>query len=215
MYTDLTIRKSDSIFNVGESASLTCSSDLPVTLTQWLYNFKVVSSSASKELQLTFNPVNDTIHGREYICRTTTPYGIQEESVRVVSQSKLLVSTTLGVECCDCVVPLTEVTVSTTTEGIPAIGQQYSISCIVLHPEGITNPIAVQWYDSVGPLSDSDGITVGDPVVSPRNITSYLEFSPFRSAHGSQFSCTATIMSQTPPHNFSKTADIDIVPGGT
>ena len=104
--------------------------------------------------------------------------------------------------------------VTATAEGTPIPGQQFRISCVVLYPEGITNPIAVQWYNPEGIISSGDGITVGNPIVSSSNISSYLEFNPFRAAHGSRFSCTATAMSLTPPNNISKTADIDLVIGG-
>ena len=59
-------------------------------MTEWLHNFQTVSSSDSSEseLQLVFSPVNDTIHGNEYTCRTTTPYGIQEQTVQLIVQSK-------------------------------------------------------------------------------------------------------------------------------
>ena len=114
---------------------------------------------------------------------------------------------------CSFLVPLNRVVVTANAEGTPIPGQQYRISCVVLYPEGITIP-AVQWYNSEGLISSGDGIVVGNPVVSSGNITSHLQFNPFRTAHGSRFSCTATVTSQTPPNNISKTADVNIVIGG-
>ena len=76
-----------SIVTVGQSASLTCSSDLDVSSIEWLYGGQVVARSTSRqELELEFNPVNDTIHGREYTCRVTSPYGSQEETVSIVAE---------------------------------------------------------------------------------------------------------------------------------
>ena len=46
---------------VGRAAGLTCSSDLDVTMAEWLYNGGVVQSSTGSQAQLLFNPVNDTI----------------------------------------------------------------------------------------------------------------------------------------------------------
>ena len=86
----VSVQRSTNTFLVGENASLTCSSDLSATLTEWLHNFQVVSSSASSDLVLAFNPVNDSVHGNEYTCRTTTPYGIQELAVQIVAQGKKL-----------------------------------------------------------------------------------------------------------------------------
>lgn len=218
----LTTQRSSNIFTVGEDALLICSSDLSVTLTEWLHNFQVVTSSASSESQLAFNPVNDSIHGNEYTCRITSPYGIQEQAIQLVVQSKLNYAATINCwgkkqhycECLFTLVPLNEVIVSTTTDGLPIVGQQYRISCTILVPEGITNPIAVQWYGSGERLSNTSDITIGEPLTtSQANITSNLVLDPFRTSHGGQFSCRATILSQTPPFNISKTADIDIVIG--
>ena len=86
----ITVQRSSYIFTVGESASLTCSSDLSVVSIEWLHNFQVLSTSTASELSLNFNPVNDSIHGNEYTCRITTPYGIQEQTVQVIAQSTLL-----------------------------------------------------------------------------------------------------------------------------
>ena len=93
----LSIRRSSSLFIVGESASMTCSSDLDVTSTEWLYNLQVVSSSTASELQLVFSPVNDSIHGQEYTCRVTSSYGIQEQTVQPFVQSKCSID--ISTEC--------------------------------------------------------------------------------------------------------------------
>lgn len=107
-----------------------------------------------------------------------------------------------------CVVPLDEIVVSVADEGTPVVGQPYMITCTVLFPEGITNPI-IEWFGPEGIISNGYGITA-----SPGNTTSSLEFNPFRSIHGGQFSCRASITSTTPPFNISKAANIDIVEAG-
>ena len=103
---------------------------------------------------------------------------------------------------------------STTTDGYPIAGQRYSISCVILFPEGLVSPIVVEWYDSNGLLSDDNEITVGEALISQANITSVLDFNPFRTVHRGRFSCRTTIMSQSPPFNIVKSSEVDIVPGG-
>lgn len=109
---------------------------------------------------------------------------------------------------------LSDIVVSTVAEGAPVAGERYRISCEVLFPDGITNPISVEWHDSDGRLSSGIGITIGSTLTSQGNITTFLEFSPFRTVHGGRFSCRAVIMSQAPPFNISRTAEIDLVVGG-
>ena len=73
----------DGHFTVGQSASVTCSYDLAFTSIEWLYNNETIVSSATSQLDLSFNPVNDSIHGKQYTCRASTPYGIQEERLTI------------------------------------------------------------------------------------------------------------------------------------
>ena len=75
---------------VGTVATLNCSSDLDVTMTEWLYNEGVVQSSTSSQAQLVFNPVNDTIHNRQYTCRVTSPYGVQQQTITVTVEGRFI-----------------------------------------------------------------------------------------------------------------------------
>ena len=111
-------------------------------------------------------------------------------------------------------VPLNEIVVSAVAEGISVVGQQYRVLCNVLFPEGIVNPITVEWYDSEGLISNGSGITIGPILTSQSNLTSVLEFNPFRTAHGGRFSCRATVTTQTPPFNVSKSSEVDVIVGG-
>lgn len=110
-------------------------------------------------------------------------------------------------------VPLNEVTVSASAEGTPIVGQPYRITCSVLYPEGVTDPI-IEWFDPDGVVSGGSGIIIGEATASPGNTTSSIEFNPFRSVHGGRFSCRASITSTTPPFSISKAANIDIVEAG-
>ena len=71
---------------VGRTSTLTCSSDLDVTMTEWLYNVGVVQSSTGPQTQLLFNPVNDTIHNRLYTCQVTSPYGVQQQTIIITAE---------------------------------------------------------------------------------------------------------------------------------
>lgn len=95
IFSGLSIRRSSNLFTVGESASMTCSSDLDVISIEWLYNLQAVVTSTASELQLLFNPVNDSIRGQEYTCRITASYGIQEQIVQPFVQSKCFCISTL------------------------------------------------------------------------------------------------------------------------
>ena len=104
---------------------------------------------------------------------------------------------------------------STATKEESVAGEQHSIYCTIQLPEGLTNPIVVEWYDADGLLSGGDDdITITDTSNSETNITSVLEFELFRTVHGGRFACTASITSSAPPFNVSVTSEIDIIVGG-
>lgn len=81
---------SRTVFTVGQTASFSCSSDLDVNSVEWLHGHQVVLNTTNDHLDLSFSPVNDTIHNQNYICRVTSPYGIQEEIVQVVVESEFI-----------------------------------------------------------------------------------------------------------------------------
>ena len=59
-------------FTVGQSATVTCRSDVLATRIEWLTNGMVLESATStQQLDLMFSPVNDTIHNQLYTCRVT------------------------------------------------------------------------------------------------------------------------------------------------
>ena len=60
-------------FSVGSTTSVSCRSDSQPLRMEWLNDdYEVVASvngSSSRSLNLTFDPVNDTVHGKVYICK--------------------------------------------------------------------------------------------------------------------------------------------------
>lgn len=79
----LQLSEYDGHLRVGQSANVTCSYDLSFTSIEWLHNNETILSSTTSQLDLSFNPVNDSIHGKQYTCRVTTPYGITEERLTI------------------------------------------------------------------------------------------------------------------------------------
>ena len=60
-------------FIVGMSATLTCTSDVSANRIEWLDSERRVVAivTSMDQLDLTFNPVNDSIHNSVYTCRVT------------------------------------------------------------------------------------------------------------------------------------------------
>ena len=77
---------------VGEQATLTCTcaSHLNVTRIEWEYNgVSVAVNVTGVTVELTFDPVNDSIHDRLYICRVITTAGrVLSDSVTVTVSGK-------------------------------------------------------------------------------------------------------------------------------
>ena len=69
-------------FFVGSDASVTCRSDTHTIRMEWLSEGQVITDVVGGEhLNLTFNPVNDTDHGKVYTCRVTRSDEIGDQNV--------------------------------------------------------------------------------------------------------------------------------------
>ena len=75
---------------VGHNVSIMCSTDLDVMAIEWIKHGITVVKSNSQSLTLPLNPVSADHHNTQYICRVTSPYGTQEETVNITVQSELL-----------------------------------------------------------------------------------------------------------------------------
>lgn len=73
---------------VGQNATISCISDLSIQSIQWVFNGDVVETSNSQRVDLTFNPVFDYLHNREYSCRAITAYGMLERRTTITVESK-------------------------------------------------------------------------------------------------------------------------------
>lgn len=68
---------------LGSSAQFICSSDLQILVAEWLYDDRVIVQVEASQANLFIPTVNDSLHMRQYVCRITTPYGVQEQSTMV------------------------------------------------------------------------------------------------------------------------------------
>ena len=74
---------------VGSDLELNCSSDLTILTAEWLQGEVVITESEGSGAVLVVSEVDDSLHDREYTCRTTTPYGVQEVSTTITITGKL------------------------------------------------------------------------------------------------------------------------------
>ena len=72
----------DSII-VGQPAIASCISDIETTsgtIMEWLHDEDIIErATLTKQLDLVFSPVNDSIHGQVYVCRVTGEDGEHAE----------------------------------------------------------------------------------------------------------------------------------------
>lgn len=84
----LRISGNESIFPVGQQATLVCSSDFAVTSIQWLYEDDAIVTSSDSTAELVLSPVTDELHLRQYVCVVTTSFGMEDRTVSVSVQGK-------------------------------------------------------------------------------------------------------------------------------
>lgn len=76
-------------FIVGRNATVSCMSFQETVNMKWLCGGEVlVSKNSTKKLHLSFNPVNDTIHGKIFIC--TVEILDETDMMKVVQQNFML-----------------------------------------------------------------------------------------------------------------------------
>lgn len=80
----------DTNVTVGENATVSCFNDFMVQRLEWIYNDEVILSSNSQQTDLSFHPVQEYFHNREYTCRAVTSYGTMEQTITVTVHSKPL-----------------------------------------------------------------------------------------------------------------------------
>ena len=78
------------IFALGREVSVTCSSDFGVSSIVWLKSGRTVSTSRGSEGKLRIQSVTESDHGNQCTCRATAPFGIQEHSITIQVEGRLL-----------------------------------------------------------------------------------------------------------------------------
>ena len=78
------------IFMVCALATIKCFSDVPAIRIEWLMINEegivlLASATSTQQLDLEFSPVNDSIHGQEFVCKVTREGGMIKEDSFVVS----------------------------------------------------------------------------------------------------------------------------------
>lgn len=77
---------------VGTSLQLNCSSDLDFVMAEWLYNDVVIAQSTARDAVLVIPAVNDSLHNRQYKCRITYPFGVQERNTTVIVTGLIMIT---------------------------------------------------------------------------------------------------------------------------
>ena len=94
----IAITGNEAPLTLGMSAQLSCATDLaPVAAVEWLYGSAVIAQSLSNSAQLVFPTVNDTLHNRQYTCRTSTAYGVQERNTTITVSGIFYISAQIAV----------------------------------------------------------------------------------------------------------------------
>ncbi len=184
---------------MGEDATFTCTSDLVNRTIQWEFNGVPVVADTGDMVQLTFNPVNDSIHEGLFICRAITVAGGNfTDSVIVMVQGKnrfQCMDTGISGLYLICflsssspTVPVPAFNLTTEVSGVPTAGQTYSLTCNVTEIiDGLTGSPAVEWLSSPVAVMDL-GADVSGTSASQR-----ITFNPLLTSHGREYTCRATL----------------------
>ena len=76
------------VFIINSAQTISCSTDLDVIRLEWTSDREIVESSSNGQLDLVFDPVNDTIHNARYTCMAISPYGSDDQDIVIHSQGE-------------------------------------------------------------------------------------------------------------------------------
>ena len=90
-FVGITIRGDETPLIIGSNSQFTCSSNLNPLMIEWLHDDVVLVQTEDGYAHLTMPAVNDSVHGTEYKCKVTTPYGVLEKNLTISTTCKLLI----------------------------------------------------------------------------------------------------------------------------
>ena len=164
---------------------------------QWVDSSGLVVSATHN---LTFSPLL-TSNGGKYTCNVTinitelniTLTGIG--NINITVQSKFVHFTLthcLPLTIC-CTVP--SPTVDIETVGMPYIGSEYILTCIVGVNDGVNTNITIssQWLNSTGPVLTEGTISINAERIMDLEHRHNMTFRPLRSRDKRKYTCTANI----------------------
>ena len=84
--TAISITGNYGTLSVGDTITITCSTDLDAIAVQWYYNSNMIVNSPGSLADLVFNPVNDSFPNREYVCTVLTSSCSIDQATTVIVQ---------------------------------------------------------------------------------------------------------------------------------
>ena len=147
----------DSLFTIGETAVINCTTKITVDNLLWLNqdkNITLANSSSSTMVTLEFNPVNDSVHDKIFTCRAEQTSGMVEKHVKVNVSGKASFNCLCSlINTCSLVCfvptvpsgPFINVTISY-PQNNPIMGNPYNLSCLYNVSKGfVTQEPIVLW----------------------------------------------------------------------
>ena len=189
----------------GLNLSVKCNFTIPDKLfrapsVQWVDSSGLVVSATHN---LTFSPLL-TSNGGKYTCNVTinitelniTLTGIGNINITVQSKFSGMLSFysdhCLPLTIC-CTVP--SPTVDITTVGMPYIGSEYILTCIVGVNDAVNTNITIssQWLNGTGPVLTESTISINSERIMDLEHRHNLTFRPLRSRDERKYTCNASI----------------------
>ena len=170
-----------------------------VKTTELIYVGEVVANTTSHEVELLWDPVIELLHNRKYVCRATSKYGTQEQSIILNVTGEITIANCIEtpITVFPSSVPISPIEVFIQENGSTLAGGKYKLICNVTTIEGVVSSPTVQW------LNQSDGeiiqnsingdITVDPPEIQGRTTLLPLLFTVLRAQYSGEYVCHASL----------------------
>ena len=193
---------------VGSTSIVTCSSDVGnADRIEWRSREGqvLVSRDSVQQVDLVFNPVNDSLHDSDITCFVTRDEGRANQTV---SNQTLSISVRGGrvqyeVYMHDGLyimfpaVPFDPISASVNSSGSNEAGSEFTLTCTISEDISglVAMPTAIWLNPDGGPVMPGNDITIATPPPSDRVAITTLTFNPLKTSHDEEYTCSGTITS--------------------
>ena len=185
---------------VGQSATISCTTNVPVSSIEWRDQSSTVLASATDQrvVEYTIPLVRDDLQGLQLACRAMTGATVYTVTIEIQVAGGSSFEVPQWVYIYSTAVPpgSLEVETEVSEDGpVEAGSGGLTLTCTVRETiSGLTNMPSAHWMGPSGPVTSGEDIVVTEKVRDDTTATVTVTFSSLHTSHAGQYTCQGTVV---------------------